>query len=75
MTCRDSSPRPFYRLDAPPSPDLTQNPVAIGNEGRPPWPTSQLSLQSLSQLLLICLLPLLLDPSIRNGITLFAQGR
>lgn len=68
MTCRDSSPRPFYILGAPPSPDITQNPVAVGNEGRPPWAISQLSLQSLSQLFLICLLPLLLDPSIGNGI-------
>lgn len=69
MTRRDSSPRPFYRLGAPPSPDLTQNPVAVGTEGWPLWPTSQLSLQSLRQLLLICLLPLLLDPSVRNGVT------
>lgn len=43
--------------------------MAVGNEDRPPCLTSQFSLECLSQLLLICLLPLLLDPSIRNGIT------
>lgn len=43
--------------------------MAVGNEARLASRTSQLSLQSLSQLLLVCLLSLLLDPSIRNGIT------